>query len=105
MDQPAIYSEQENSQNVALNFGFSSVDYAKPVFTSWRFSGSKLVYAEPPMLVNSSVLVFNKITREHSGEYTLTNRYCHSKECNEKDAEISWTLILEVQCKHIVSNI
>ena len=95
--QQPVYYMQENTRNVALDFGFLSTTFAKPVFTSWNVSGSKLVHAEPPVLVNSSVLVFDKVTREHDGVYTLTNMYCSLNVCNT----ISWTLTLSVQCKQI----
>ena len=93
--QPSHYCEQENAANVALDFGFSSLKFANPVFTSWNVSGSELAHMEPPILVNSSVLMFDKVTREHSGVYTLTNMYCLSNECDA----ISRTLTLMVQCK------
>ena len=96
--QQPVYYIQDNTRNVALDFGFSSAKLARPMFTSWNVSGSKLVHAEPPMLVDSSVLVFNKVTREHDGVYTLTNMYCHSNVCTT----ISWTLTLIVQCKQLL---
>ena len=95
--QQPVYYMQENTRNVALDFGFLSTTFAKPVFTSWNVSSGKLIHAEPPVLMNSSVLVFDKVTREHDGVYTLTNMYCSLNVCNT----ISWTLTLSVQCKQI----
>jgi hypothetical protein len=81
------YVEFKTVLNHDTVFGFSSI--------SWEFDGV-LTKAKPPILVNSTFLLFSEITREHSGVYTLSIETCHGDDCNTSTGSIK----LDVQCKY-----
>lgn len=87
-----VMSVREKAQNVIANFSLIPTDVTN---ISWNFVGNTFTLTEPPILVNSTILVFNEVTREHNGTYTLTNMNCQSDKCDNSTGE----MILDVQCK------
>lgn len=85
------------AQNIYVEFRMLPDNSSMAGFsgTMWKFDG-ELTEAEPPTLVNSTYLLFNEITREHGGVYTLSITTCHGADCNVSSGRIK----VDVQCKY-----
>ena len=91
--QTELFHEKE--QNMTVEFRTASDTLAEFSYISWEFKGI-FTEAEPPTLVNSTILMFSEITREHNGVYILS-----VKNCRRDDGSTSTgRLKLDVQCKY-----
>lgn len=93
-NQTELFSVKQKAMNIYVEFKIFP-DMAGLSHTYWEFDG-ELTDAKPPILVNSTFLFFNEITKQHGGVYTLSIKTCRGDNCNTSTGRIK----LDVLCKY-----
>lgn len=100
-NQTEVISVKEKHQNLSLEFKVFQDSMARFSNTSWEFDGELHdSEAKLPILVNSTFLWFNEITRQHDGVYTLLVKTCCEDSCHSSTGRAK----LDVQCTYQFMN-